>query len=349
MAGSELRTRVPWGLLNPERATQEEAETGTSNDKFITPLSSKQAVDYGLNNYIVERWGRFENSSETSGIQALTYSDELSKFAAINGDGKALISPNGYEWTYSSGIAVGGRAITFLDSGVDLFISGFNNGEIYSSPDGFVWTLRQTLPGAVNVNRLAAVNFIIGNDQVIAVGNNGIIDRSTNGVTWGLSVGDPGFGVNGIEGVDAAFNRVIVCGVNGIMSFTDDFINWAYVLDSSFGISAILNIIYVSALSRWVAVGADGKIGYSDDNGITWLQATSPFGTSTIFDIVWSDKFGMFLAVGVSGKAAWSLNGENWTLLSDVKLTGDILSATTAPFIDRFVIGAVGGKTAYTL
>ena len=147
-----------------------------------------------------------------------------------------------------------------------------------------------------------------GNGKYVAVGYDGKIAYSADGVNWTL-VYDSKFGDSNIQDVCYGNGKFVAGGQRGKMSYSSDGITWTAVSDSKFD-RDILRICYENG--KFVAVGSDGKMAYSYD-GINWTAvADSKFGTSSIYDICYGN--GKFVAGGESGKVAYSLDGINWTL-----------------------------------
>jgi hypothetical protein len=185
-----------------------------------------------------------------------------------------------------------------------------------------------------------------GNNKFVAVGDDGKIATSSDGVAW-TAVADSTFGDNsriwdiawgndkfiavgetqkmatssdGITwtslensfdhgGITWCNGKFVVVGYAGRMRFSSDGTTWTVVEIDGFGSNLNDNIRDITwGNDKFVAVGDYGKMAYSTD-GVVWTAvADSAFGNTTISDITWgNDKF---VAVGNSGKMAYSATGE---------------------------------------
>jgi len=65
--------------------------------------------------------------------------------------------------------------------------------------------------------------------------------------------------------------------------------------------------------SAWVAVGAGGET-YRSRNGVFWEENAPTASACAFRDVAWSGA-GFYVAVGDAGKWAWSVSGEEWTVV----------------------------------
>jgi hypothetical protein len=150
------------------------------------------------------------------------------------------------------------------------------------------------------------INYVIyGNNQYVAVGGDGKIATSPNGINWTQQTSS--FGTSVIHGIAYGNNLYVAVGFNGKIATSPDGINWTQQT-SSFDTTTVRGAIYGNSL--YVAVGDSGKLATSPD-GINWTQQTSSFGTSSIYDVTYGNN--QYVAVGGSGKIATSPDGINWT------------------------------------
>lgn len=203
-------------------------------------------------------------------------------------------STDGITWNATNpGGFVGGK-ITF---GNGLFVNVSNSGgsgQVFTSPDGFVWTSRT----AASNDTWNAITY--GNGLFVAVaisyGGGGGIMTSPDGITWTLR---SGVGPGGFTGV-AYGNGIYVAtktGSPGTMVISYDGITWS---DLTTGISS-LTVYFANGLFT------TGKH-YSTD-GSTWVAASAPN-----FAVKITYGNGYFMAVtDTEIKYLYSINGITWT------------------------------------
>jgi len=152
-----------------------------------------------------------------------------------------------------------------------------------------------------------------GNNKFVAVGDNGKIAYSSNGVNW-TAVADSKFGDSDIYAVAWGNNKFVAVGGGfpAKIAYSSDGINWTAVADNTFGNSSIYSIAWGN--NKFVAGDYDGKMAYSSD-GINWTAvADSTFGTSRIRSIAWGNN--KFIATGNDNKVSYSSDGINWTAVN---------------------------------
>jgi photosystem II stability/assembly factor-like uncharacterized protein len=142
------------------------------------------------------------------------------------------------------------------------------------------------------------------NSITVAVGYDGKLATSTNGVSWTQRTSS--FGTSIINAVTATStgNRFIAVGEAGKVAFSTNGTAWTQVFPtSSFGASSIRSIS-VSQDGTYLAGGATGKLATSFD-GNSWIQRVSAFGTSNINGVFMDNDTA--LAVGAAGKISYSI------------------------------------------
>ena len=209
-------------------------------------------------------------------------------WVAVGYDGVIAKSTNGNTW--SAAASKGG--ITTVGYGVAYGKDGLGNGRwvavgdgsfIAHSPDGNTWTAAATSAdgskGGIYYNGFGVA---YGKDNLgaglwVAVGQGGVIAKSTNGNTW-----------------------TAAASTGGIISYG---YGVAYGKDAS-------------GAGLWVAVGGSGLIANSPD-GNTWTPAASKGGITGYGRGVAYGKdnlgAGLWVAVGQGGLIAKSTDGNTWT------------------------------------
>jgi RHS repeat-associated protein len=141
-----------------------------------------------------------------------------------------------------------------------------------------------------------------GNATFAAVGDNGVIKTSANGITW--TTRSPGI-TNDLQGVIYGNNQFVTVGHEGTVLTSADGITWQ---TRSSGISTDIRAIGYGA-TQFAAVGDNGTIITSSD-GITWVTRWSNT-TAALHGVVYGGS--QFAAVGVNGTILTSPDGINWT------------------------------------
>jgi hypothetical protein len=130
-----------------------------------------------------------------------------------------------------------------------------NNGETW------IPISDSTFPSGTGISSIA-----YGNGLWVAVGGNGRIAYSNNGINWSAVRGDP-FGGQLIRSISYAKGMWVAVGGNVKITYSNDGINWSSVEDSPFRWAAgVYDVFYGN--DRWVAVGSGRHIAYSVDGKI---------------------------------------------------------------------------------
>ena len=168
------------------------------------------------------------------------------------------------------------------------------------SADGINWT---DVP-SITPNGLNAVAINPSANQLIAVGNNGVIYTSYNGANW--------YGINEITcvSVNSATNTLNVTNTSGLT------LNQAVKFSSSFS-SLVANTTYyiksiVSSTSVTLSATSGGStLVLTNGTPATQTMMTPLTNTATLNDVVYQNN--KWVAVGNSGTIITSTNGINWT------------------------------------
>jgi len=166
-----------------------------------------------------------------------------------------------------------------------------------------------------------------GNGKFVAVGNEGRIAYSTDGINW-TEVQDSPFSTtkkynyNEARTVSYGNGRFVAGGyqgnsefsINNIIAYSSDGVTWTEAADSTFGSSTWINHIAYGGTAgqeKFIASGAKGKMAYSLD-GITWTAITNSrlSGGINVFYVG-----GKWIASGDYGQMAYSADGVTWTVI----------------------------------
>jgi len=174
-----------------------------------------------------------------------------------------------------------------------------------------------TFPASLDGSQISSVAY--GNGRWVAVGGQGRIAHSTDGISWTATVSMlPTLGVHSrITSVAYGNGRWVAVGGEGMAHSTDG-INWTAILAGAAGstfTSPMRGVAYGNG--RWVAVGFGGRIAHSTD-GINWTATSIGYeaadAVSTDFSSVAYGN-GRWVAVGNQGRMVRSDDGINWTAI----------------------------------
>jgi len=157
-----------------------------------------------------------------------------------------------------------------------------------------------------------------GNNQFVAVGNNGLVITSPNGTEWEVQrVKNSRIR---LKGVAWGNDRYVVVGSAGIVLTSSDGASWTEHYPSAANGKKLMQIDWAN--NQFVAVGGEGLILTSTD-GVEWVEQNS--GTvDELLDIAGGN--GKFVVVGKHGTIVTSSNGKDWTetILEGVKFLNSV-------------------------
>ena len=269
----------------------------------------------------------------------------------------ALVSNNGGVWVLVKGDRMV-SGIPTVDKGTTsasvVFMSASKVSVGYKGSP--TWT-------AVDLSRIFGSSSIrgiaYGNNKYVAVGDDGKMATSTDGVTW-TAVSNSKFGKSNIRAVAYGNNRFVAGGGEAI-AYSTDGTTWTAVIakPSDYigdGVDAgspkkpffadTYAIIYAGG--KFVAGCGIGRMAVSTD-GMAWTAVTrenTEFALGNIYAIAYGG--GKFVAVGdpyYYNGISTSRDGTKWTAVSDSKFGGRSISAI-AYGNNRFVAGGVFGIMA---
>ncbi len=224
--------------------------------------------------------------------------------------------------------------------------------------------------GGFTINTLNALGVPIG--YFVAVGNGGVMYKSTNGVAWTPVPSPTGSSLNAALFAQSYF---IAAGASGSILYSLDTVTWTAVppinsqtlnaLASNAGLQRCYGILVgtVAPLidyfvpqspcgfsgskgntaSLIVAVGDSGTILYSN-GGVTWAAATTVPTPNNLRGVTYmypnpatttlpSGSAGAWIAVGAGGTLISSVNGVNWTAVTS-PTTNDLNSVAVLATTD---------------
>jgi len=317
--------------------------SGGSRDLMSVAYGNGVFVVVGYNGFIATSSDGFTwvpRSSASENLEGVTFGNGL--FVAAGDDGLVITSADGVAWTvqttsvdydfwditYGDGtfVAVGGwdspqiikttDGTTWTDvsysGGAGLYAVGYGDGRfiaagrygyICSSSAGINWSSQPT--ESLTYETFRGVHS--DGDVCIAVGDSGLIARTTDGENWSV-ITPP----NSMHYRSVAFSETIAVAVPSygpILTSSDHGLAW---IDQTPG--TIFRLKGVSfGNDRFVAVGqtAGGSADVqTSPDGITWT-GQNPGTGNRLYSIVFAE--GLFVAVGINGTVITSPDGENWT------------------------------------
>jgi hypothetical protein len=200
-----------------------------------------------------------------------------------------------------NGVAYGnGQFVAVGNAPLDNGTTGLGaSNVIYSSSDGDNFTVCETVHLVGGAKSFNDVTF--GNGRFVAVGDDALIQTSTDGKNWTYS--QVNFGQK-LTGVAYGNGRYAAVGSKGVMLWSYDAKTWKK--SDYLGISSFNGISYVNGI--FVAVGPNGTLATSTDGNFWYFKAVGNNNNLT------SVSFGgvKWMAVGSNGTVVTSTDGKNW-------------------------------------
>ena len=234
-----------------------------------------------------------------SGLQDMALGD--GRLVAVGLGGLTSTSTDGINWT--PGTAGTTEDLSGVIFGFDRFHAvSLNSGRIYSSADGVTWTSLST-PSS-GLRRIA-----FGAGRLVAVGNTGEVQTSTNGLNWTAGSAGTAESFLGINFVNGQF---IAVGTGGAIRTSPDGVTWtgrasggnrSQLQNATFG-----NGVYVIPGQS----GTSGRTLLVSNDGVTWRETvTGAGGVGITLRGVTAGANGL-VAVGSLGTILQSTNGTRW-------------------------------------
>ncbi len=209
-------------------------------------------------------------------------------FVALGADGSVITSPDTVTWTAATAIA-GASGMNALAFGAGTYVAVGNAGVIYSNTNTGVtgaWTARTS----GTAQNLLGVSYV--NGQFIAVGAQGTLLTSPDGITWTAQASNT---LNNLRGVAYGAGTYVAVGDAGAVVASTDSVTW--VAAQPVPTTQSLYSITFGPDAQFVAVGTAGRVLYSTTgvNG-SWTKAYA--GINDLYSIAPNS---VFIAVGMAG------------------------------------------------
>jgi hypothetical protein len=281
------------------------------------------ALTYGNSTFVGVGGNRALVSSD--GIKWAPYSVELStdaafatsletvmwggnQFVALGMGGGLYLSPNGEKWTKQDARIGDADLVGAIWQDNHYTIIGNKNNwpdpdtiKIARSSDGKSWTSFFGWTSPLSATSVTALSY--GTGAYIAIGTNGLIASSIDGINWKNRSSITTEILN-----DVCWNsgQFVAVGRSGTVLSSMDGIGW------NLGSSGTTNDLRAIACgnNRFVAIGAGGVI-CGSASGADWTPASSPT-PNDLSGIVWGN--GRFVAVGEKKIVLSSVDGKKWEI-----------------------------------
>ncbi|MEI6733638.1 MAG: fibronectin type III domain-containing protein [Comamonadaceae bacterium] len=268
---------------------------------------------------------------------ATTTTVSVNSYVAAGAGGAIYSSPDGATWSAvnyasSANINAGAYFGTFKLVG--------DGGLVLLSSDAAAWT-PQTSGTTQNLYAIASNSINLN----VAVGANGTIISSVDGVTW-TPASSSGTTRDLYAVAYSAYNNGLwlAVGAGGTMVQSTDGLTWTSVASNTqadlraIAYGAIVSTStdgVITATSAFVAVGASGTL-LSSADGANWSAQTLP-GAGGLNAVVYGTQF---VTVGAGGKIFISVDGINWTPATSA--TSQNLYAVARGSLSYSAVGAAG-------
>lgn len=262
-----------------------------------TPLQQISYMRYGETVYAI--------------LNGITFGNN--KFVAIDENGYVISSTDGIEWTtpiLNNNQEIGYWNDIAYDNNNNLFISvsgvtSYGDGEAYicTSSDGIEWNAPIKISKDTLSYNQALLSVYPSDNQILVIGNNGIITTSTDGITWSDFTR---MGLGKWNGVAYGNDTFVAVGDSGKIVSDIDKTDYNLITKGSYNWNDI-----TFGQGEFLAVGDGGRTVYST-NGTTWTDgATIGIGDATLYPhMAYGNN--RYVAVGERGYATYSFDGENW-------------------------------------
>ena len=225
------------------------------------------------------------NAGPDEGFEAVVFGN--GQFVAVGGSATIQTSPDGKAWVsrfsenmgFINDIAYGGGQFVAVSDGFKL--------DYLRSPDGITWT--KGVAGAVN----GLPNFFRGityaNGKFVAVGYNGVISTTSNGVVWTAQSSGT---TNLLRSVAYGNGTYVAVGASGTILRSADGAAWTSIVPFT---AQVIN--HITFGNGQFVIVCEGNQIFTSANGTTWTARVANNVTSK--GVTYGD--GLFVAVGNEG------------------------------------------------
>jgi len=278
---------------------------------------------------------------------------------ATNNDSKAgpsspvmLQTPRlaGKEWvsgtalgTNLNGIAFNGSRLVVVGDSGTIFAGDYNYTS--TNPRGVTaWMPPTSVPAGFSATtNLSAV--IFSGQQFVALGIDGSILTSTDGLTWTLATGSiPSASMNGIAfGSVSGTGTYVAVGNGGNIFTSTDLVTWTTALSNPSNGNDLFGVAFLNG--GFVATGASGTLLTSTD-GSNWTAPASHTTNALRGAAFRSAPTPVYVVVGDAGTIVTSADGITWS--SPITPPPLLQPLNSVVFGSRFVAVGQGGAVVFS-
>lgn len=177
-----------------------------------------------------------------------------------------------------------------------------------STEDLLTIKIEDDIMAVVGTNTWNAIAY--GNGKYVAVGANGYVTTSTDGVNW--TTPEQRLRTTARR-ITYANDYFLITYLFGSFGKSFDAVTWTYTNRIGSNLSDWYDIAYGNGI--WIAVGDNGKYGYitTSTDGLSWTEPTIHTEVETIYSVTFGN--GKFVAIGNGGYIFTSEDGQNWNSL----------------------------------
>jgi len=206
--------------------------------------------------------------------------------------------------TNLNGIAFSGSRLVAVGDLAAIFAGDYNYTS--ANPPVTAWTqaTSTSLPPGFTAN-LSAVTY---SSQFVALGADGSILSSSDGLTWTLATGTVPSGMNSIA---FGLGLYVTVGNGGNIFTSPDLVTWIQATSNTSG-----DLYSVSFLNGgFVATGANGTL-LTSTNGSSWTAPVSNTANALRGAAFRATPTALYVVVGDAGTVVTSPDGTNWTTIA---------------------------------
>jgi hypothetical protein len=234
-------------------------------------------------------------------------------------------------------IAFNGTRFVVVGNAATIFAGDYN----YASPNP-VGVTAWLQPTPLPVGFASDLSAVLFNGNFVAMGTDGSILTSTDGVTW--TVATTGVQATGLNSLAFGSGIYVAVGNGGEIFRSTDLINWPPAVNNGGTTSDLYNVSFLNG--TFIATGALGTLLTSSD-GNSWVplasNTTNPlraaaFGLTT-------QSVARYVVVGDAGTILTSTDGLQWNPVTPAPFAQNLNGVTVG---SRFLAVGQGGAVAYS-